>query len=94
VSQSQTAPGLDETGIAGGKGECHPRRHEGPPPARSEHGVLTGMEIGPGVAWARVRRHGQVGIEEDEGHLEHRMTLPPGRAPRPDPASERSSARR
>jgi hypothetical protein len=42
---------------------------------------------------ARVRRQGQTGIEEDEGHLEHRMTL--SSVPeRPKPGPGRSPMRR
>ena len=58
-----------------------------------------GVEVGPGIAWVRVGGHGQVGIEEDERHLEHRMTLSsshegaPGRQARDASGSTGSIAR-
>ncbi len=75
VAQGQPAARLDEAGVARRQGEATPGGHEGPASAGGEDGVFARVEVGPGVARARVGGHGQVGIEEDEGHLEHRMTL-------------------
>ena len=41
-----------------------------PPPAR-QLGVLAGDQVGAGIAGAGVRRQRQVGVEPDDGHLQH-----------------------
>jgi oligoribonuclease len=88
VAKGEPAPRLYETGVARWKGDGHTRGHEGSSSAGSKHGVVARVEVGPGIALARIGGHRQVGIEEDEGHLEHRMTLSstheaaPGRQPR------------
>lgn len=85
MSQGEPAPRLHEAGVARRNGKCDTGGHEGSSPARSEQGVLACVEVGPGIAMARIARRGQVGVEEDEGHLEHRMTL--SSAPRAAPGS-------
>ena len=75
MTQGQPAAGQDEAGVARGQGHGDAGGHEGPAPARGEHDVLARVEVGAGVTLVCVGGDGQVGIEPDERHLEHRMTL-------------------
>src|SRR5437763_2052358 len=77
AGEGQPAAGLDEPRVPVGYGNRHARRHQCPPASRAQGGVLTGDEIGAGVACPGVAGKGQVGIEPPDGHVEHAPTLPP-----------------
>ena len=49
----------------------HAGRHQGPPSARGEGGVLPGHEVEAGVALTGVGRQREVGIELHHGEFEH-----------------------
>ena len=75
MAKGEPAPWLHESGVAGGKSQGDTRGHERSSSAGGEDDILARMKVGPGIALARIGGRGQVGIEEDKGDLEHRMTL-------------------
>ena len=62
--------GSTNAGVAGRDGDGDAGRHERPPAAGGEGGVLPGVEVEAGVAGVGVGRQRQVGVEADDRHGE------------------------
>ena len=75
VAVGQPGAGLDEGGVPLGHGHRQPGRNQGPATPRGQGGILAGDEVGAGVAGPGVGRDRQIGVEPENGHLEHTGTI-------------------
>ncbi len=73
VAQRQAAAGLHEPGVSLGNGDGDAGGDEGPAAGRRQHNAAAGDEIGPGVARPGVGGQCQVGIEGEDGDLNHAL---------------------
>ena len=71
VAQRQPAAGLHEPGVPVGQGQGDAGGHGGAPAPAPQQDRGPGHEVGPGVAHPGVRGQGQVGVEPDDGDLQH-----------------------
>lgn len=71
VAQREPAARQHEARVAVRQRKSDPGRHQRPPTARRKHGAIARNQVAPGIAWVRVRRQRQVGIETHDGDLEH-----------------------
>jgi hypothetical protein len=71
VAQRQAAAREHEAGVPLRDGDGQARRDHRPPAAGSDDRVLSGQEVEAGVARPRVRREGQVRVEEHDGQPQH-----------------------
>jgi len=71
VPQGQPTAWLHEPGVAGRDGDGRSCGNQRPPTARSQHEILGGHQVGTGITGLRVGGHGEVGVESDEGDLQH-----------------------
>ena len=65
VLEGEPATGLDETGVSLGKSDGDTRGNQGPATSSGKLDVLTGDEVDPCIAGARVARKREVGIEAE-----------------------------
>jgi len=80
VSHRQTAPRLDESGVAARQGDHQPGRHERTAPSRTEHGVNSGDEIATGITISCVGRSLKPIVQDADGHVEHESRVLPCRS--------------
>jgi oligoribonuclease len=76
VVERQSAPRLDEAGIAVGNCNRHARCHECPSSTRRNDDVVVRVEVCSAIAGVRIRRCDRIGVEQRDGYFEHPSRLP------------------
>ena len=71
VAEGEAGAGEDEAGVARGDGDGHAGGHAGPAAAGGQLDLLTGHQVGAGVALTGIGGHREVGVETDDRDLQH-----------------------
>ena len=72
VFEGETAAGLYEPGVPLGQGDRHASGDQRPAIRGREGHVLAGQEVHAGVAGTGIGGQGQVGVEAEDGQIEHK----------------------